>query len=194
MLLALALLVGTPTGWQLPDQATQVQVLRNGTTPFVAVADVLPTERIKACNAELPIGSEDACPKEGRAPGRTDVWWLKSDIYATPAPEPPPARKIVTVRWGPPRNPDGTEYTDVLGYKITIRRQDCDPTRSGCPSSTQVEEHIRAPEARSYVVENVVYTACATVQAFNSAGDGPIHPEVCPQKKPPPAVSDLRAE
>lgn len=98
MLLALALLVGTPTGWQLPDQAPQVQVLRGTTTPFVAVAEVLPTERIKACNSdEVQVGSNTTCPEAGRAPGRTDVWWLKSDVFATPEPVPAVGTIGVTV-------------------------------------------------------------------------------------------------
>ena len=191
MLLALALLVGTPTGWQLPDQAIQVQVLRNGTTAWVAPSEVQPHERIKACNAELAIGSTTTCPEAGRAPGRNDIWWLKSDVYATPA----PSGKVVTVRWNPPRNPDGSEYTDILGYKLTIRRQDCDTSQPGCAVSNATEEVIRGIEARSHVIEGVKHLACATVQAFNDAGDGAVSDEKCgPKKQAPPVVTDFTVE
>ena len=188
MLIALALLVGTPSGWQLPDQATQVQVLRNGATAWVAPSEVGPSERIKACNFPGDGGS-GTCPESGRAPGRTDIWWRKSDVYATPA------GKTVTVRWNPPKNPDGTEYTDVLGYKLTIRRQDCDSSQPDCAVSTATEEVIRGIEARSYLIEGVKHLACATVQAFNDAGDGAVADEKCgPRKQAPPVVTDFTVE
>ena len=190
MLIALALLVGTPTGWQLPDQATQVQVLRSSGPVYVAVSDVQPHERIKACNFPGDEGS-GTCPESGRAPGRSDIWWLKSDVYATPA----PTGKTVTVRWNPPRNPDGTEYTDILGYKLTIRRQDCDPMQPGCPVSTTTEEVIRGVEARSHVIEGVKHQGCVILQAFNDAGDGDISVEKCgPRKQAPPVVTDFTVE
>jgi hypothetical protein len=124
MLLALAILVGTPTGWQLPENATQVQVLRGTVTSYVAPSEVGPSERIKACDSEtVRIGSNDTCPEASRAPGRTDVWWLKSEVFATPNPEPSLEPGAVRIRFsvhGPIRFADDNSVVPD-GIPIYVR-------------------------------------------------------------------------
>lgn len=90
MLPALAILVLTPLGWQLPEQATTVEVLRvaDGVyiSPFVPLAEVGPNERIKVCKddpAVLP-GSTTKCStlEDGK-----DNWLAKSAVFAPTAPQ-----------------------------------------------------------------------------------------------------------
>ena len=70
--------------WVRPAGASLVQVNRTG-APIVPLADVLPTERIITCyhDPDLVIGSGASC--DTRVPGRTDLWELKSVVYATSA-------------------------------------------------------------------------------------------------------------
>jgi hypothetical protein len=112
MLLALAIAVLTPNGWVPPEQATTVRVLRGTQTPFIAVADVLPTDRVSACSVAPVAGS---CPKEGRAPpNQNDIWWLASEVFVgrVPVPVPAPELETVEISW-----PAVTE--DVNGVAIT---------------------------------------------------------------------------
>lgn len=70
--------------WVKPASAVNVQVQRAG-APFVALADVLPTERIAACyDIAITAGSAAKCAVN--VPGRTDLWELKSVLYPAPAP------------------------------------------------------------------------------------------------------------
>jgi hypothetical protein len=109
MLLALAILVLTPNGWTTPDQATSVRVLRGTQTSFVAVTDVLPTERITACDVAIVAGN---CP--GSAPNRNDDWWTFSDVFPGPVPVPVPAPELETVEISWP-----AVTQDVNGAAIT---------------------------------------------------------------------------
>jgi hypothetical protein len=102
MLLALALLVGTPAGWQLPENATQVQVLRGTEMSFVAVSELLPNERVKGCKAEaVQVGSNDTCPKAGRTE-QNDVWWPRAEVFVGPNPEPSLEPGAVRIRFSVP--------------------------------------------------------------------------------------------
>lgn len=85
MLLALAILVLTPQGWQSPEQATTAEVLRIAdgvtTTPFVPVSEIGPGERIKVCKDDPNVlpGSTTKCStlEDGK-----DNWLAKSAVFA----------------------------------------------------------------------------------------------------------------
>jgi hypothetical protein len=71
--------------WVLPPDAKAVQVNR-ASTPFVALTEVLPAERVASCYDDpgVKAGSSTVCA--ARVPGRTDLWQLKSVLYpAAPA-------------------------------------------------------------------------------------------------------------
>jgi hypothetical protein len=81
-----------PANWSYqPPSAgiVAVQVLRGGTTPFVLLADVLPTERISACDDGVKLaGQQGNCSKPLN--GRSDNWALKGELFPT-GPVTPPA-------------------------------------------------------------------------------------------------------
>jgi hypothetical protein len=191
MLLAVALVVMSPTGWVAPEAATQVQA-KGKTTPYVAISSLLPTDRVFACDV-APIGN--TCP--GKAPGRTDDWWLVSDIFATA-----PVVKFGTVKfaWGTPsQNTDDSPLTDLAGYRIFIRLQDCDTTAPNCPVAaygTPIDTGL----VNTFTVAGVAHEACLRIQARTVPGrfGALTEPEVCGLKKSPETtpgiVPDVRAE
>lgn len=184
MLLALAILVITPEGWQLPETASQVQVLRGGTTAWVAPSEVLPSERIRACNSDLPVGSRQNCPT-------SPAWWLKSEVFVPAAPKGFPLH----FRWSDPdKNTDGTLLNDLVGYNAYVQRQDCDPLNSTCPVAAW-SEPIWIGNVNEYTVEDCIFRCCLRVQPVNEpkaiAG---LSNEACGPLKIPAAVTDLRLE
>jgi hypothetical protein len=191
MLLALATLVLTPSGWADPATATQVQVLRGSTASYVAVADVLPTERIKVCKddpAVLP-GSTTKCStlEDGK-----DNWLAKSAVFAASEP-PPPIVNSVRFAWSAPtQNTDGSTLTDLAGYRVHVRLQPCDPLQPLCPVAA-FGDPIDIAEP-SFTCAGVVFECWITVQALNSAGtEGPVSTETRGAlKKIPGPVTDVR--
>jgi hypothetical protein len=97
MLLAIAILVMSPSGWAAPETATQAQVIRGTQSPFEDVSGLKPTDRVFACNDDLvQPGTTTKCAT--RAPGRTDSWWLVSDVF-TSGPPPSPTAFQVPASW-----------------------------------------------------------------------------------------------
>lgn len=86
--------------WVKPINAINVRVNRAG-APFVSLAQVLPTERIAACYDDPAIAAGSTATCSTRVPGRTDLWQLKSVLYAT-APT-TPATITLTVDAANPR-------------------------------------------------------------------------------------------
>jgi hypothetical protein len=85
--------VMTPEGWNTPQAAKQVQVIRGTNSPFEPVENLKPTDRVYACpDTGLVVGSRTNCV--GRAPGRTDIWWLVSDVFRTTPPPSPTAIRV----------------------------------------------------------------------------------------------------
>lgn len=190
MLLGLAVLVMTPAGWQLPDQATQVQILRGSTEAYVAIADVVPTDRIKACDVEVAIGSRVGCP--GSAPNSTSDWWPKSAIFGTPAPK----TFSLRFRWtNPDKNRDGSPLNDFVGINAYVQRQDCDPVLSAnCPVAPW-SAPIWIGNVNEYVIEGVIYRACLQVQPVNELkAIAALSNTACGPVSVPEAVKDLRQE
>lgn len=97
--------------WVLPANATRVQVNRTG-TPVVALAEVLPTERIVTCyhDPDLVPGSSASC--DTRVPGRTDVWELKSVLY--PASSAPGSMRITVTAPSPAWDSGALLRSDLL--------------------------------------------------------------------------------
>jgi hypothetical protein len=102
--------------WVLPVNAKAVQVNRTG-APFVALADVLPTERLAACYDDpgVTAGSSTVCAS--RVPGRADLWQLKSVLFPSVSPK----TLQLTVDASVPRWDSGAPVPSNLLTDLTVR-------------------------------------------------------------------------
>jgi hypothetical protein len=191
MFLALAIVVLTPSGWADPATATQVEVLRGTETPFVAVSEVQPFERIKVCNDPKVISGEST--KCSTLEDGKDNWLAKSAVFPAAEP-PPPILNSVRFAWSAPtQNTDGSTLTDLAGYRVHVRLQPCDTSLPLCPVAT-FGEPIDIGTEPSFTCAGVVFECWITVQARNSAGEvGPVNNETRGAlKKVPGPVTDVR--
>jgi hypothetical protein len=182
----------TASIWAAPKDAQFVERLRGAEIAVVSVADVLPTDRLKSCDHESVVaGSAVKCPNT--LPDGSN--WRRVSVLFPPAPPPVPSEKpSVLFGWTPPtQNKDGSALTDLVGYRVSLRYQNCDPALPGCQVAHFEPSFDIGPVDRFRCV-NVVFECWITLQVINSEGTvSGVTPETKGSpKRIPGQVTDLR--
>jgi hypothetical protein len=176
----------TASIWRLPADAQFVRVLRANAETVVPVSDLVPTDRVLSCeDPNVLPGSTTKCGTV--QPDTKNNWRLVAVIFPQP---PPPVQKFtdISVTWKHP-----SDMTDIIGYRVYLKLQDCDPAASGCTAATfGVPVDIGLVDAYSTSVPGLFHEVCAGVQARTANQAGEIR-EGC-NRKPPGAVADLKIE
>lgn len=169
-----------------PADVTVAVVLRNVNGLYQSLwlppAQIGPTERISVCKDDpaLTVGGTTCTTRLASG----DNWMMKSDAL-------PATLGSVTFGWSAVTvNTDGSTLTDLAGYNVGIKRQDCDPALANCVAAGY-DPPLVLGNVLTFAVLNVARQACVIVQARNAAGDvGPVSDETCgspPKPKPVPA-------
>jgi len=167
-----------------PADATVVVVLRsvNGVyeSPWLPIAQIGPTERISVCKDDpaLVVGGTKCATRLASG----DNWMPKEQAI-------PATLGSVTFAWDAvAANTDGSALTDLAGYTLSIKRQDCDPALAGCLAAG-FDSPLTLGNVLTFTVLNVQRQACVVVQARNAAGDlSPVSDEVCGMPTKPKVV------
>jgi hypothetical protein len=154
--------------WVQPVNASAVAVLRGTTSPWVPLADVLPTERIMVCvdDPAIVIGQPGNCAT--RIPGRSDNWQLKSLVYPSA-----PTGGPITLTWEAPTvGTDGQPFTGIAGYRVSRQQDVCSQATPDprCGTMPWIPEDVGNVTRRVFTVDSGRW--CFTVQGLIGSGEG----------------------
>lgn len=181
------LMSGCPTSqtvWADPQPETLVVILRSGaiTTSWSRFDTLAGTDRVSAClKSDTPTGAFQSCPT--RVTGTTN--WLARSLVATSSAQPPPSTlKRIKLIWIPPTtNADGSPLTNLKGYTLSWRQNDC-AFIEGCTAPEQWSEIFVAAGVSEYL-DTFSGNRCYTLQAVNSENSTSIVSDmVCTNKLP----------
>lgn len=176
----------TTSLWRLPKDVQFVKVLRGTVQSVVPIAEVKPTDRVQSCDAPTVLpGSTTPCPNV--QPDTRDNWRLWAVLSPPAAPTDQPITDV-TVTWKHP-----TDMTDLVGYRIALKVQACDPARPPCDVSVYGPEiDLGLVESYSTSVPGRMFEVCA---AINSRAEDRVQAfqEKCSKRELGAAV-DLKVE
>jgi hypothetical protein len=179
--------------WVRPPNAQWVVVSRRSVTNniWLRPAELIETDRVYAClapniTAGAPFGSGcvDSSGAKAYLPGQTSNWLAISALtFAAP--------KISDVRfsWQPVTLDTAGAPIALKGYRIAIRRQDCNVASGNCAVAPWGSDVNVNRDQLTYTGENIIHQMCIRVQAVSEEGAaGAISDEFCKARQQVPAA------
>jgi hypothetical protein len=186
---------GLNATWERPADVKFARTLRAGALVWVPIGEIAMTAVIFVCkdDPDVTAGSITPCDTRASADGKSNNV-PKSSVYSSVPPQ--PTAFPVKFRWNDALYSDGTPISDLAGYDIFVKRQDCNSaTLPGCAAQAYPNDPIELDPVNTYTVEGCIFRCCVTIRARNEARDvGPISAEACGPKKTIGPVAGLRVE
>jgi hypothetical protein len=182
----------TSTTWRRAADAKLVRRLRGSDIAVVPVAELLPTDRVLACDDPL-VQADTIAKCTTVQPDTKNNWRLVAVVFPQP---PPPAQKFtdIAVTWTYKPDANSAPLSELTGYRLQLKLQQCDPSHAGCPAAgygTPID--LGVVNSYSTAVPGEMHEVCASVQALKAEVAG-AYAEKCSERGSMPGAVEIAVE